>query len=73
MRDPGRRASDEELGYYSTEDSFSKIISDAREQLGGRLSDAREGPVGQRISDLIDELEDLTGRLSGESRKRPRS
>ncbi len=67
-----RRPSDEELGYIRTDDSFSKIIADARDQLGGRLQDAREGPVGQRISDLIDELEDLTSRLTGDSPKRPR-
>lgn len=72
LRDAERRPSDEELGYVHTDDSFSKIIADAREQLGGRINDAREGPVGQRISDLIDELEDLTGRLTGEQHKRPR-
>jgi curved DNA-binding protein CbpA len=58
------RASDEQLGYVTTDDSFGKILSDARTQLSQWLSDAddvvtdaREHPTGKRISDLIDELE----------------
>lgn len=63
------RPSDEELGYVSTDDSFSKIFADAAselaDQLGGareHLSDAREHGVPKRVSDLIDELgSKLTG------------
>ncbi len=55
----GRRASDEELGYVTTDDSFSKIFSDARDELAERLSGAREHPAAQRVADLIDELEGL--------------
>jgi succinate dehydrogenase/fumarate reductase flavoprotein subunit len=59
LRQRFRRATDEELGYVRTEDTFSKILSDARDELSGRLSDAREHPVAKRVSDLISELEEL--------------
>lgn len=52
----GERPSDEELGYYSTSDSFSKILDDAASELSERLSEARDSPAGHRVSDLIDEL-----------------
>jgi molecular chaperone DnaJ len=52
------RASDEELGYISTEDSFSKILSDARDAIAGRVDGARESPAVKRVEDLIDELAD---------------
>ncbi|MEA2211629.1 MAG: molecular chaperone DnaJ [Solirubrobacteraceae bacterium] len=53
------RPSDEELGYYRTEDSFSQIISDAASEL---LSDVRKRDVPKRVADLIDELgSKLTG------------
>jgi len=58
-----KRPSDEELGYYSTEDNFSSIISDAREQLSGRLKHAGEHPVARRVADLIDGLEELASKL----------
>jgi DnaJ-class molecular chaperone len=51
-----KRPSDEELGYVTTDDSFSKIIADARDELADRLTVAREHPVAQRVSDLLDEL-----------------
>jgi curved DNA-binding protein CbpA len=52
-----QRPSDEELGYVKTDDSFSKILSDARDELSERFSEAREHPVAKRVGDLIDELE----------------
>jgi DnaJ-class molecular chaperone len=56
------RPTDEELGYYSTDDSFSKILDDAATELSERWSEARRSPVAHRVSDLIDELADkLTG------------
>jgi curved DNA-binding protein CbpA len=60
------RPSDEELGYISTQDSFSKILSDAASGLSERVAEvqnqARESPVTKRFSDLIDELgSKLTG------------
>ena len=53
LRQRFRRATDEELGYVTTDDTFSKILSDAREELSGRLSDARDHPVTQarRVGD----------------------
>jgi curved DNA-binding protein CbpA len=62
-RDP---ASDEELGYITTDDSFSKILSDAASGISDRLTEAqqevRDSPVTKRFADLIDELgSKLTG------------
>jgi curved DNA-binding protein CbpA len=53
-----KRPTDEELGYVTTDDSLSKILSDARDELSKRFSDAREHPVVKRVEDLIEELED---------------
>jgi curved DNA-binding protein CbpA len=53
---PGR-ATDEELGYVTTDDSFSKIVSDVWDELSDRFSEAREHPAVKRVEDLIDELE----------------
>lgn len=60
------RPSDEDLGYISTEDSFSKIFSDAASGISGRVTEAqkevRGSPVTKRFADLIDELgSKLTG------------
>ncbi len=48
------RPTDEELGYYKTDDSFTKIIDDATEQLADRVraSDAKR-QFTQRLSDLF--------------------
>jgi curved DNA-binding protein CbpA len=67
----GKRPSDEDLGYYTTTDSFSEILDDAAAELSERLTEARDSPAGHRVSDLIDEL---TSKLTGEHRdKGPRS
>ncbi len=58
-----KRPSDEELGYYSTDDSFSRILSDARSELSDRFHEVRGHPVTQRVADLIDEL---AAKLTGE-------
>jgi curved DNA-binding protein CbpA len=58
---PGRRPTDEELGYIKTDDSFSKILSDAVSELSDQLGSA-EKHVPKRVSDLIDELETKLGR-----------
>lgn len=60
------RASDEELGYISTDDSFAKILSDAASGISDRVTEAekeaRASPVTKRFADLIDELgSKLTG------------
>jgi vacuolar-type H+-ATPase subunit H len=60
--EPRPRATDEELGYIKTDDSFSKILSDAASELSEHLSEAREHGVPKRLADLIDELgSKLTG------------
>jgi curved DNA-binding protein CbpA len=53
---PGR-ATDEELGYVTTDDSFSKIVADVWDELSDRFSEAREHPAVKRVEDLIDELD----------------
>jgi curved DNA-binding protein CbpA len=57
------RPTDEDLGYYSTDDSFTKILSDARSQLSDKFSEARDHPVVRRVSELIDGLEQLASKL----------
>jgi curved DNA-binding protein CbpA len=54
---PGR-PSDEELGYVTTDDSFGKIIGDIVDEIGDRLSGAREHPAAKRVADIIDDLND---------------
>jgi hypothetical protein len=66
QQDLRERPSDEELGYIRTDDSFWKILSDAREEW---LGDAREKSVRERAADLLDEVADA---LRGE-RKPPRA
>jgi hypothetical protein len=60
------RPSDEELGYVTTEDSFAKILADARSELTNQLGDERQHPAGERIADLLDEL---AAKLRGGGRK----
>ncbi|HEY2006204.1 MAG TPA: J domain-containing protein [Solirubrobacteraceae bacterium] len=62
LRSQSERPSDEELGYYKTDDSFGKIISDAASDL---LSDVRKRDVPRRVADLIDEL---GSKLTGDDR-----
>jgi curved DNA-binding protein CbpA len=61
----GDRGSDEQLGYVTTDDSFSKIIDDAASELANRFADARRTPAAHRVADLID---DLAAKLTGEPR-----
>jgi curved DNA-binding protein CbpA len=58
------RPSDEELGYFRTEDSFTRIVSDAASEL---FSDVRKHDVPKRVADLIDEL---GSKLTGERPER---
>ena len=58
----------EDLGYVETDDSFTKILSDVRDEVSGRLSGAREHPAVRRVSDLIDGLEGLTSRFDDRKR-----
>jgi curved DNA-binding protein CbpA len=65
VRETAGRPSDEDLGYYSTDDSFGKILSDLKDEVGEKLSDARQHPAVKRVADLIDGLEGMTSRFGG--------
>jgi hypothetical protein len=58
VRERPGRASDEELGYVKTDDSFGKIIADIADEVADRLSGAREHPAVKRVADIIDRLDD---------------
>jgi curved DNA-binding protein CbpA len=60
------RATDEELGYVNTDDSFSKILGDVRDELFGRAEELREAQVRKRVADAVD---DLAAKLRGEKPK----
>ena len=57
------RESSSEPAPVSTEDSFGRILGDIRDEVTDRIGDARRHPAVQRVSDLIDGLDDLTSRL----------
>ncbi len=59
--DARERPTDEELGYIRTDDSFTKILDDAWDELTGRYEDARksEHPAARRVNDLLNSLKDL--------------
>lgn len=59
----GGRPSDEELGYYTTDDSFGKILADVRTEVSEKLSEARKHPAVKRVADLVDGLDDLSSRF----------
>jgi curved DNA-binding protein CbpA len=61
------RPSDEELGYFSTDDSFTKILDDAAAGFSERLTEARKSQAAHRVSNLIDEL---AAKLTGEPPER---
>ena len=64
------RPSDEELGYVSTDDSFTKILDDFAEQ----VSEARHPPPPEtpraKPKSLTDWIDELGARLTGEDRDR---
>ncbi len=62
-----RRPTDEELGYYTTDDSFSKLFDDAAEEVSKRLAGAGQQRAKRRAANLFDEL---AARLRGEDRSR---
>jgi curved DNA-binding protein CbpA len=59
------RASDEELGYVKTDDTFGKVLADAEAELTKRLAGARDHPAGRRVGELIDELSERLRRERG--------
>jgi curved DNA-binding protein CbpA len=73
-RERAGRPSDEELGYVTTDDTFSKILDDATSRLGTWLTEAesevsdramaaQRHPARKRVADLLEALE---GRLRRE-------
>ena len=70
IRDATRgRPSDEELGYYTTDDSFAKILADVKTEVSDRFSEARKHPAVQRVADLVDGLDGLTSRFERRDRQ----
>jgi curved DNA-binding protein CbpA len=65
-KDGGERPSDEELGYYKTDDSLSKILDDAASGLSERFSAPNRARAANRLADVI---EDLGAKLSGDHHK----
>ena len=65
MRETEGRPTDEELGYYSTDDSFGKILGDLADEVGDKLSHAREHPAVKRVAEIIDGLEGMASRFGG--------
>jgi curved DNA-binding protein CbpA len=65
-----RRPTDEELGYVTTDDTFSKVLADARSELAEWLSEEQSRPAARRVADVVDEL---ASKLSGERGGRGRS
>ncbi len=61
-----KRPTDEELGYFKTDDTLADVLRDAREEFSDRLNEAREHPQGKRLAELIDEL---ASKLTGERGK----
>ena len=51
-----KRPSDEELGYVKTDDTFGKILDDARQEITDRLGHVRDEPVKDRVADLLDQV-----------------
>src|SRR3954470_18174039 len=66
VRDATGRPSDEELGYYSTDDSFGKILGDLADEVGDKLSHARDHPAVKRVAEIIDGLDGMTSRFGGD-------
>ena len=68
------RPSDEELGYISTNDSFTKILDDFADQVSSRFAEVRdeagERPGRQRPHTVTDWIDELGSKLAGERRDR---
>ena len=61
-----RRPTDEELGYVTTDDTFSKLLADARTELAAWLAEEESHPAARRVADVVDELASkLTGERGG--------
>jgi molecular chaperone DnaJ len=63
-REAARKAEPEPASVRApSDDSFGRILGDVRDELSGRLADARQHPAVRRVSDLIDGLDDLASKL----------
>lgn len=72
----GQRASDEELGYIRTDDSFTKILDDLADEVAARFSEPRGAPSPgdaptassppRRPRSVADWIDELGSRLTGE-------
>jgi hypothetical protein len=63
-----RRPTDEELGYVTTDDTFSQVLADARSDLAKRFGESRDRPAAERVADLLDEVSALLRRESRRER-----
>jgi hypothetical protein len=67
-REAARKAEPEPASVRApSDDSFGRILGDVRDELSGRLADARQHPAVRRVSDLIDGLDDLASKLDRKS------
>jgi hypothetical protein len=69
------RATDEELGYYTTNDSFAKILDDFADQVSTRFSEAHppsqpDGTSKRRPRSVADWIDELGSRLTGDSQRK---
>ncbi|HLI60074.1 MAG TPA: J domain-containing protein [Solirubrobacteraceae bacterium] len=66
----GERPSEEELGYYTTDDSFTKILDDFADEVAARFSEIhpprRPGETPRRPRSVADWIDELGSRLTGE-------
>lgn len=67
------RPSDEELGYVTTDDSFSRILDDFADQVAGRFAEAHDASrspgAPRRPRSASEWIDELGARLTGERRK----
>jgi hypothetical protein len=70
------RSTDEELGYYTTNDSFAKILDDFADQVSTKFSEAHpsdqkgDGATKRRPRSVTDWIDELSSRLTGESQRK---
>ncbi len=66
-------ATDEELGYYTTDDSFTKILDDFADEVSSRFAEAHRPPdpsagsKPRRPRSVADWIDELGSRLTGDS------
>jgi hypothetical protein len=69
-------ATDEELGYYTTNDSFAKILDDFADEVSVKFSEAHppaqqgDGTTKRRPRSVADWIDELGSRLTGDSQRK---